>query len=347
MKNNDTRLADWAIKRIETDFPDDVRLLIEHNALKLERDMAVRTFSYYIPATNKANGLARTFIIDGIGYDLFPMPWERIERMADVKDYNTTCLAEGVVLWARCEADRQRFLSLQARLKANLQNPHHMIERAQKWFDTVKEIYQDTLFEEKLYKIRENAGHICDLLAIAVAFVNGQYFVHGQTSQLQELSGMKKVPQDFIKLYRDIMMEASPDVQKRLCHEIIVNTKALLDLFTDAGKTEAKTGAPDFAELAGWYQELCYTWQRVYHWCDADDPVNAYLWCCMLQSEAEEWGGKFGIEDIDILSSFKESDLAGFRKRAEVVELKFRQAISENGVVLDQYDTVEDFLAGN
>jgi len=343
MSKNDTRLDDWAISKIEANFNDDVCLLIGHNALNLETDMSVRSFSYYIPATNKANGLARTFIINSRGYDLFPMSWERIELMADVKDYNTTCLAKGEILWARSEEDRQRFISLQERLQANLKNPAHMLERAKSWFNTVKEIYQDTLFEEKLYKVRENAGHICDLLAIAVAFTNGSYFPHGQTSQLQMLSDMKKLPKDFLKLYRGIMMEEAPDTQKRLCHEIIKNTNIFLDSFI----IKEKPSEPDFSELAVWYQELCYTWQRVYHWCDAADPINAYLWCCMLQSEVEEWGLMFGIDDVDILSAFKENDLAGFRKRAEGVELTFRQAIERSGVILDEYATMEDFLAAN
>ena len=344
MNKNGTHLTDWAVKKIEDEYRDDVCLLLEHKTLKLEKDMDAAAFSFYIPATNRANGLARTFIVDGIGYDLFPMSWERIERMADVKEYNTTCLADAVILWARSEGDKQRFVSLQARLQANLQNPQYMLERAKKWFDTVKEIYQDTLFEEKLYKVRENAGYICDLLAITVALVNQRYFTHGQTNQLQELSGMKKIPANFTKLYREIITEASPDAQKRLCHEMIKNTKVFLD---EQEKPASKPSAPDFSELASWYQELCYTWRRVYHWCDMNDPVNAYIWCCMLQNEVDEWGVKFGIADIDILGSYKANDLAGFRERAEFVELKFRQAITANGAQIDEYKTVENFLKVN
>ena len=344
MKNHDMRLVEWAVKKIEADFPGDVCLLLEHRTLKLEKDAAAQAFSFYIPATNRANGLARTFIIDGIGYDLFPMSWERIERVADVKEYNTTCLADAEVLWARCDEDRQRFGSLQARLKANLQNPAYMLERAKKWFDTVKEIYQDTLFEDRLYKVRENAGHICDLLAIAVAFVNGRFFVHGQASQLAELSNMKKTPLDFTKLYRAIVNEPSPDAQKRLCHEIIKNTRAFLD---EQAKSPISSAAPDFTELAAWYQELCYTWRRVYHWCDMKDSVNAYIWCCTLQNEVDEWGAKFGIADVDMLGSYKADDLAGFREHVEVVEERFRQAIADNGVELDEYKTAEDFLKAN
>ena len=334
MRNIHRQLADWAVKKIESDYRNDVCLLLGHKTLALEKDADAVVFGFYIPATNRANGLARTFIIDGIGYDLFPVSWERIERMADVKDYNTTCLGDAEILWARNEDDRQRFISLQARLQANLRNPQYMHERGKKWLDTVTEIYQETLFEERLYKVREHAGHICDLLSIAVAFANLRYFPHGQTNQIQALSVMEKVPKDFIKLYRAIVTEPCPDAQKRLCYQLIRNTKAFFDALESP--TEVRT-SPDFSELATWYQELCYTWRRIYHWCDEGDPINAYIWCCMLQNEVNEWGTKFAINDIDIMSAYAANDLGDFRKRAEQVELGFRRAIEENGVTLDSY----------
>jgi len=341
MNKNGMQLNDWAIKKIESEYGNDVCLLLGHKTLKLEKDMGEATFSFYIPATNRANGLAKTFIIDGIGYDLFPMSWERIGDMADVKEYNTTCLADGEILWARSDEDRQRFESLKGRLAANLQNPQYMRERAVKWINFAKDIYQDTLFEEKLYKVREYAGHICDLLSIAVAFVNLRYFKHGQTNQIQELAGMEKVPQGFVELYKNIIIEPMPDAQKRLCFEIIKITGKFLDAQNAKAVSEV---APDFAELAAWYHELCYMWRRVYHWCDENDAVNAYIWCCNLQNAVDEMGAKFGIEDTDIFSYFNAKDLAKFRNRAECVEQVFRQAIASNGVKIDEYETVQDFL---
>ena len=85
----------------------------------------------------------------------------------------------------------------------------------------------------------------------------------------------------------------------------------------------------------------------MYHWCEQNDPINAYIWCCNLQGEADEWGGRFGIGDTDIFGAFDADDLAGFRRRAEAVEKNFLKAIEKNGVKLDEYETVEDFLAAN
>ena len=344
MKKTSKMLADWAIAKIEAQYPKDVCLLIEHTTHTLEKDLDDVTFGFFIPATNRANGLNKTFIINGIGHDMFPMPWERIENMADAKDYNLTCLTDGKIIWARSEEDRQRFESLRARLYANLQNPQYVLSCAKTWLETVNGIHQGNLFEERTYKVRENAGHICDLLARAVGLVNNRHFKYGQNNQLQEIATMKNVPKNFAKLYRDIIAELCPDTQKRLCHDLI---KATTELFHAMENPQGAKLSTDFSELATWYQEISYWWRRVYHWCDENDHINAYIWGCNLQMEVEAWGNKFCIATIDILGAYDVNNLAGFRKQAEIVETNFRQAIESNGVKIDEYATISDFLAAN
>ena len=35
---------------------------------------------YFIPKTERAYSFARTFMIEGVGYDIYPMSWERLEE---------------------------------------------------------------------------------------------------------------------------------------------------------------------------------------------------------------------------------------------------------------------------
>jgi len=345
MKQTGAELADWAVRKVESEYKDDVCLLLEHRTLRLDADQDKTSFSFYVPATSRANGLARTFIVEGIGYDLFPVSWERLERLAEVKEHSTTLLADAEILYARTDDDRQRFTSLQARLAANLQNPHLMCNRAMEWLNTVMEVYQDMLFEDAAAKVRESAGRICDLLSVAVACVNRTYLKHGQTNQILELSAMKEIPTDFTTQYERIIRAGTAEEQKRLCHELIVTTKAFLGKQDETATRRAS--APDFSELATWYQELSYTWRRVYHWCDRNDPVNAYLWGCFLQGEVNAVGEEYEIADLDILGAFEAGNLSAFRACAEAVERRIVAAIEANGVTIDSYPSVESFLERN
>ncbi len=229
MKETGAKLAEWAIRKIEAEYKDDVCLLLEHQTLRLPEDQEKTSFSYFIPATSRAGALARTFIIAGIGYDLFPVAWERVERMADAGDYNTTVLADAEILWARTEDDRQRFASLQARLAANLQNPHLMYRRGLEWVEAAMDIYQEMLFEDRLAKVREKAGTLLNFLCIAVACRNGTYLKQGQTDEIKVISSMKETPTGFAELYERIIRAKTAEEQKRLCHEIIVATKQFLE----------------------------------------------------------------------------------------------------------------------
>jgi hypothetical protein len=347
MKENDKRLAQWAVEKVKKEFSQDICLLLEHRTLRLPPDQEYSAFSFYIPAAARSNALARTFIIGGIGYDLFPMSWERIERTAELREYNTTCLADAEILYARNEADKRRFTSLQARLAANLENPQYTHDRAAEWYKTATEIYQHTLFEEQSGKIRENSGYICDLLSIATALINHTYFAHGQTSQITELEKMEKLPLDFTGLYRAIVLSKFPEEQKKLCHRMLQNAKTFLDENDPSKAAATGKSKPDFSELAAWYQELSYTWQRVYYWCDAKDPVNAYIWACMLQDEAARMGSQYGITGTDMLGDFDAGNLPAFKQRAEAVEKQFTNAIAKSGVTLETYKDIEGFLQKN
>lgn len=345
MKTVVEKLEQWAIKKIESEFPDDVCLLLNHKNLKLDKDnKAGKTgFESFVPCTTRANGLARTFIIDGIGYDLFPQTWERFEKMADVDHYNLTCLDDAVVVWARTEADKQRFESLQARLHANLKNPHLMLERAKKWMNTAMELFADTLFEEKVYIVRKNAGYICDLLAIAVAYTNGTFFHHGQTGQVEALRQMSNVPNNFINIYEKIIFEQDPDTQKELCRTLLDLTKVHINSLEMKKQKEKR----DPCEIAGWYHELSYTWRKIYHFCETSEVVSAYLWACMLQEELCQLKNEYEVPELDILSTFNADDLKAFAGAARKAELAIINAIEADGGKLDKYESIDEFLEKN
>lgn len=73
--------------------------------------------------------LSRTFWIEDVGYDLFPMDWERLERIADFSDNLTPLVAEARVLYCRGAADAARFADLQAALRRNLSDSAHHAAR--------------------------------------------------------------------------------------------------------------------------------------------------------------------------------------------------------------------------
>ena len=69
---NMNKLTDWVIRKIKQEYKDDVALLIGIRGHSTNDDQHGICFDYFIPATERGNELAETFIIDGIGHDLYP-----------------------------------------------------------------------------------------------------------------------------------------------------------------------------------------------------------------------------------------------------------------------------------
>ena len=67
MKNDTQRLTDWVIRKIKTEYPDDVALLVAVEGASINGDGHGEPFDYFVPATEHGNELAQTFIIGGVG----------------------------------------------------------------------------------------------------------------------------------------------------------------------------------------------------------------------------------------------------------------------------------------
>lgn len=344
MESKNNKLIEWTIKQAETTYKDKISIMTEHTTYMLEQDSSLRYVNTFISESKSIIGLARTFIINGIGYDLWQNPWESFEKKADLKDYYITSLADSTIVYYKSEEDKQRFLSLQKKLQANLENPSYMYERGLEWLSNAMELYQTMMFEDALYKVRKASGYIADYLAVSVACINQTYYKSVMT-QISQLRTMKKIPKDFIELSESIAKAKTVDELKHLCHELIQNTRTL---FKSLKKGEIKSNNnPDYAWLASWYQECCYYLRRIYYYCDENNPTVAFKLTCGIQADLDDISVDFGISGLDILSHFNAEKLADFAKQVKIAEHKIVSAIEENGVKIDSYATVEEFVQNN
>ena len=44
-------------------------------------------FGFFIPVTRRGEQLARTFILEGVGLDVWGVSWERVENFAALNEY--------------------------------------------------------------------------------------------------------------------------------------------------------------------------------------------------------------------------------------------------------------------
>ena len=347
------KLTDWVIRKIEKEYKDDVALLIGIQGHNIDDDQHGVCFDYYVPATERGNELAETFIIDGVGHDLYPRSWERLEESVVMNEF-PLALDRAVILYARSKEDEERFLNLKERLHTNLKSPEFVYGKALEYMDKALEIYRTLIFEEKSYRVRSEAGAIHLYLSKAVAVLNHTYTEDGIMSERQAYNEdpdsriyhcpeMKQVPEGFFENAERLMKENDPDKVKEIIFLLLKATrKFILEREPECRPQECKE--IDYRGLADWYQELSLTWRRIGYFCENNMPEEAYCDTCYLQEELLYIGQEFGVEEMDLFTSFDPDDLGRLKERADVLEKKVLEILEDHNTPVQSYESLDAFL---
>lgn len=333
-------VTDWVIDIVREKYRDDIALVISHPTLQI--DDRAKKISYFVPATKRGEELAQTFILEGVGYDIWCVTWERLEKFACLEEYNITCLADSEVLYARSEGESARFEALKYKLADNLADSRKARVCALQSYEQAKDIYLEMLFASGS-DVRLGAGHILDYLARAVAFTNNSYFKKSQTDQLHELDRMENVPEGFPELYNKTLFEKDEAQQKKDCYELICLIRKYLE---ENGMSNEKKGPCEhnYQDLADWYGELSYTWLRIRHYVQADDRTKVYMWGVYLQSELNQVCEDFGLDKMELMVHYDADDMRAFAECADKLEQRIRKTIVDGGGRIREFASEEEFL---
>ena len=352
------RLRDWAINKIKMEYPEDIALLIGVPSGSVNNDGHGEPFDYFIPCTERGYELSQTFIIDGVGNDLYPRDWERTIRTANLEDMATLCLGDGVILYARSKEDEERFEVIRQQLFDNLANPIFIYTKAVEQMEHAMNQYKNMMFEDELYKVRAQAGFVQYYLMMAVNCLNGTYWKAWHNGVIPALNSLKALPYNFIELYKQMLGATNIDELRSISHTMIRNTRdfvtsqkarleeaqQLLDARNDASHTQRD---PDYLDLADWYQELRTTFNRLYFYCESKNADATFADAVNLQNELLTLCDSFPLEHVNLLGLFDETNLILIQQRAMEIEGMIRNLIQQNHIDIKEYSSVDDFLACN
>lgn len=360
-------LTKWVIDRIEKDYKEDIALLIGIKGHSTNGDGHGECFDFFVPATERGNELSETFIIDGVGHDLYPRSWERLENSVNLDDM-PLLLDQATILYARSEEDASRFEELKKRMAANLNNDAFVYGKALECMDKALEIYRSLIFEEKLYRVRSEADFIHYNLSRAVAFLNHTYAESPIYSEHQAYSGEKEsrmyscpdmqiVPDGFFANARRLLEGTDVAALKETVLALLKTTRSFILERKPAAPAApgnaagtgtvnaASGGGVDFQELADWYQEMSLTWRRIRWFCANGMTEKAYTDACYLQEEFLNIAEEFRIEELNLLDSFDRNNLPLLADRSNQLEKTIQGILADHGIKINSYSSVEAFLA--
>ncbi len=345
-------LTEWVIKKIETEYKEDVALLIGIEGHSTDGDGHGECFDYFVPATDRGYELSETFIIDGVGHDLYSRSWERLEQSVQFEEM-AIVLAGAKILYARSEEDIMRFQNLQKRFWENLKNDSFVYGKALECMDKALEVYRSMIFEEKSYRLRSEAECIHLYLSNAVAFLNHTYtetaiFTEKQAynddpkTRIYHCPEMKIVPDKFFTLAKKIMNETD---SKQLCEDVLQLMKNTRSFILSRKPEETrKAYSKNYESLADWYQELSLTFRRIRFFAKENMVEEAYADACYLQEEFLYLAGEYDMEELNLLDSFDQNHLLELSNKADQLEQIIKDMITSNGIKINSYASVQEFL---
>lgn len=348
MKNIDRELMEWAIERIQAEYPEDVALLIgQVGACKTPEDEQNMAFDFFIPATERGNQLAQTFIIEDMGYDLYPISWERLQGIVDFHEPRMIfAFMKGEVIYARNEEDQKRFESMKQELELNLRNKDKTFHKALEFLNTAMEIYQTMMFEDSLCAVRKAAGGVASYLMNAIAMVNGQYLRNGYGNLSLEMNEMNQIPERFEEVYEKVLKAVTIEELQMYTHELIKITR---DMFIQMKPTDQREERPEesinYDDLADWYQEARYSFRRIEYYVKEKSVEDCFLLGCYLQIEFDAIQDEFGLRNMELLGVFNGSKLDEFGKRAKELEEYIVGVLEKHHAIVKIYGSLEEFLS--
>lgn len=343
MKNIDKELIEWAINKIETEFKGEISLLLgRKGACKVPEDGDEMAFDFYIPACDHGYSLARTFIIEDMGYDLFPMSWKRVEGLSTLNEGIAFCLADSEILYARNDADRERFELLRKTLFNNLKNKDFIYMKSLEKINSAMDIYKTMLFEKSLGDVRKAAGGIIEYLSQALAIINGTYLKrdYGYSQRVEQVKSLQRTPDGFLKNYEEILKAKEIETIFKKVHTLMEETREFFEQFMP----ERNLKGYNYDELAGWYEEARYTFRRIAYACKNNMFVECFHLGCYLQIEFDILTEEAGLDKMDLLGSYDADDLSVFKKCVNDIEEYILGEIKKQGAVLRKYDNLDEFL---
>lgn len=165
-KDINDKIVAWIINKVKTEYADDISLVLIYGSYingtahgKSDVDC------YYIPKTERGYHLAADFIIDGVGYDIFPVSWERAVGIADLQESLSLLIGDAEILYYSDSRDLERFMTLQERLKRNLSDEKYVRDIAVKRWEQANKICAFMKRSHRPSDIRKLAGAVIMTLA--------------------------------------------------------------------------------------------------------------------------------------------------------------------------------------
>jgi predicted enzyme related to lactoylglutathione lyase len=304
-----------------------------------------------------------TVTVEGILFDLFPLHWSQLERMADFDDPRTSLIMDARVVYHRTEEALKRFRRLQDHIR-ELEQPAarpHMVAKAQGIFQQTGYPFlqlQLAARHDDLPSAKVHTRQIVSAVTHCLMVVNQ---THNDTRQLPQVLALPLLPKECGALLDRIYGASGVRDLATTCEALLQQTRALLVTEQQA----IPQHRPTYAEVfCGAYPEYRDMMQHVLRSCEAENPYVATDALTFLQEELGPalarvlTGAAYTtfhspadycrhLEELgfpDLLAAVTARDWTALREQALAFDRRLQDLLTEHGVSLNAFGSTQELL---
>jgi hypothetical protein len=333
-------VAEMLIEKIKKDYNGDVSLVHVHGSYIYNDTHDLSDLDiFFLPRTQHGFNLGVTFILDGIGWDFWALPWERLEKIAGHDERITSIITEGEILYYYSEEDLERFNLLKEKA-LDTSNRKQFLNKANEKMNEVYKCFFDLQKVETISEARKYAIGIIYIMSYVLAQINGITIKRGRKYLKQEILAMSLIPKDFEMDYDSIFTDTNVNDIKRSLYNLILNTSTLLN-----GQLQKMDFNVSFNELLpGWYEEMIQSYNKIYHACAIGDIYTPLFASVEYSTELEKLYKKAGkLYDLpDMAGAYDPKNLSEIAKTAREHQKKFVQMLEQNRVPIREFKNIDE-----
>ncbi len=334
---NQSDLLAIIVEKIIADFREDISLFICYGSFVTGEYGCMSDIDFFfVPKTERGIELDYQFIINNIGYDLWPVSWERLNSIASLEDQPASMFIDGITLFASSEDDEERLEDLKSKILHNLKDEVVIRKMSRKYLDKAKTIYfdmknhtRDTLFID--------AMQIVETLLVAISLMNGTYLRKGLKKIDIELKRFSLVPNMFLEKYRELIHAVDQIETLPVVKEMIAETDHMWKLKFENNKNHA--------EMVGFYEEFKSTYNKLLSACDEENYESAYYAGFMIDRETQSLLTHFAAPGMfpSIIDTVLIQNFESIKSICREHERKLVNLLEEKGVKIANYKNTCEF----
>ncbi len=351
-------------RRIEESYKDDVAIFAVYGSYAMGTDDAMSDVDFFfIPKTEGAMALSYQFIIDGIGYDLFPIKWERLLKIAAFDSPLAAVITESKVVYSASKEDLERYEGLRSNMLrlCSPEGAQLMLNKSYEFFNETYIYWYNMTHQAKgMLDLRIEASKVISKVVMAVAYANQTYYKRGMGKSVHDSFELSFLPTDYKPLVLAMIGATSDGDLIQATEKLLKNTRSFLEEQT----AQFAEKEPFETLFIGYYEELKSVINKMHRACDQEDTTTAFMIGAYFHEELSQFLNKVqtgiwfndrhvysaysapfeAIFKVDLMTLISSGDFTTLKAALKDFENTLVALLKKHQVEIAEFSSIEAFM---